>query len=300
MDFLSCLGDLKCVHTPGTKRERSRRGPKRAAFETVGRIPDMVVADLHVHTTNSDGQLEIGELPAAAARAGVEAVAVTDHDRLHPDLAEPVVELDGLTIVHGIELRVEPEGTERVDLLGYGVRRTDALEELVAWVQEARVERGREIVARVEDRLGIDLGVTVEEGFGRPHVARAVADHPDTDLNYEGTFDELIGDDGPCYVRRKIPSFEEGVRVLRDAGALVGLAHPFRYDDVESTLELTAALDAVERFYPYDRDVDSALVERAAGVHDLLATGGSDAHDDVLGLAGLDRSDFRRFETALG
>ena len=260
----------------------------------------MVVADLHVHTTNSDGQLEIGALPEAAARAGVEVVAVTDHDRLHPALDDPISEIDGLTVVHGIELRVEPEGgAERIDLLGYGVERTDAVEELVEWVQEARVRRGREIVARVEDRLGVDLGVTVEEGFGRPHVARAVADHPDTDLDYEGAFDELIGNDGPCFVRREIPSFEEGVRVLRETGALVGLAHPFRYDDPEAALELAADLDAVERFYPYGREVDPEPVERAIHEYDLLATGGSDAHDDVLGLSGLDRADFRRFENAL-
>ena len=260
----------------------------------------MVVADLHVHTTNSDGQLEIEALPEAAARAGVEAVAVTDHDRLHPALEDPIVEIGGLTVIHGIELRVEPEGgAERVDLLGYGVRRTDAIEELVEWVQEARIQRGREIVARVEDRLGIELGVTVEEGFGRPHVARAVADHPDTDLDYEGVFDELIGNDGPCFVRREIPSFEEGVRVLRETGALVGLAHPFRYDDPETALELSADLDAAERFYPYDRTADPAPVERAIREHDLLATGGSDAHDDILGLSGLDRPGFRRFENAL-
>jgi predicted metal-dependent phosphoesterase TrpH len=66
-----------------------------------------VIADLHVHTTNSDGGLELSELPSAARRAGLEAVAVTDHDRIHPDLDGPVTAMGGVTVVHGIELRVD-------------------------------------------------------------------------------------------------------------------------------------------------------------------------------------------------
>ena len=86
----------------------------------------MVYADLHVHTDNSDGTLALAEVPAAAHDAGVEVVAITDHDRLHPDLDAPVTERDGVELVNGIELRVEA-GDQRLDLLGYGVTATDAL-----------------------------------------------------------------------------------------------------------------------------------------------------------------------------
>ena len=65
----------------------------------------MVVADLHVHTTNSDGSLTLSTLADAAGAARIDAVAVTDHDRLHPDLRTPVATLKGLTVVHGIELQ---------------------------------------------------------------------------------------------------------------------------------------------------------------------------------------------------
>lgn len=253
----------------------------------------MPYADLHVHTTRSDGCLRLDGVPEAARRAGVSVVGITDHDVL-PPFDEPTVDGDGITLVGGIELRVEPAGGERVDLLGYGVRHTDALAEEVTRIQRNRLERGREIVDRVEDVLGIDLDVDVDEGFGRPHVARAIADHPDTDLGYADAFDELIGDDGPCYVSREVPSFERGRRLLADACALVSLAHPLRYRDPTAALELAADLDAVEREYPYDRPADSDAVERAIEAHDLLATGGSDAHDDCLGVAGLDRSDYRR------
>jgi predicted metal-dependent phosphoesterase TrpH len=260
----------------------------------------MVVADLHVHTTTSDGTLTLETLPAAAAAAGVDVVAVTDHDRIHPGLDAPVVDREGLTVVHGIELRVEPPGGERVDLLGYGVSPTDALEATVEDIQQNRIERGRAVVENVEDHLGVDLEVTVERGFGRPNVARAVDAHPDVGLDYQGAFDELIGSDGPCYVRRAVPSFERGREVLAAACDVVGLAHPFRYDDVAAALELTAELDAVERYYPYGFEADSSRVDAVIDDHDLLATGGSDAHETELGLAGLDAERYRPFRDALG
>ena len=257
----------------------------------------MVVADLHVHTTNSDGTLTLETLPGAAREAGIDAVAVTDHDRLHPDLQTPVAVLDGLTVVHGIELRVDsPAG--QVDLLGYGARRTDDLAAELDRLQQNRIERAREIVDRVEDRLDVSLDVDFEPGIGRPHIARAIGDS-DADYDYGDAFAELIGDDGPCYVARDVPDFETGRDLLAGACGLVGLAHPLRYPDPEAALELTAELDAVERWYPYGREVDARPVERAIDAHDLVPTGGSDAHDETLGVAGLDVAAYQRFRSAV-
>ncbi|MFW6435872.1 MAG: PHP domain-containing protein, partial [Halovenus sp.] len=237
----------------------------------------MVVADLHVHTTVSDGRLELADVPAAARRAGVEVVAITDHDRIQPELDAPVLTRDGVTLLHGIELRVDA-GQQKVDLLGYGVEPTPALERECERIQRNRVERARAIVDCVEDRLGVDLAIDLHPGVGRPHIARAI-DDSDADLDYQTVFDTLIGDDGPCYVAREIPDFETGRELLGDACSVVGLAHPLRYGDPEHALGLTAELDAVERYYPYGRDVDPTPVEAAIEEHDLLATGGSDAHD---------------------
>lgn len=260
----------------------------------------MPYADLHVHTTRSDGSLDLEGVPDAARRAGVDVVAVTDHDRLQP-FDGPVVERDGVTIVNGIELRVETPHGERVDLLGYGVEPTPELEGMVERIQRNRVERGRAIVDCVETRLGVDLDVTVDEGFGRPHVARAVDAHPGVDLDYEAAFDGLIGGGDPCFVAREVPSFERGLAALTGAGGLVSLAHPLRYRDPEAALALTADddLEAVELHYPYGRDVDRGVVERAIERHDLLATGGTDAHEHELGVAGLSRSEFDRLGLAV-
>jgi len=259
----------------------------------------MVVADLHVHTTNSDGSMTLADVPPAADRAGVRAVCLTDHDRLHPDLSTPVAHVDGLTVLHGIELRVDA-GPFRVDLLGYGVRRTEALAAEVERLQANRVERGRAIVECVEDRLGVDLDVDRSAGVGRPHIARAI-ERSDAPYDYDDAFASLIGDDGPCYVARDVPSLEEGLDLLSAACGLVGLAHPLRYPDPAAALDRCSdhRMGAVERWYPYDGTADPVPVEQAIERYGLVPTGGSDAHDDVLGRAGLDRSAYRRFRSEL-
>ncbi|WP_410766043.1 PHP domain-containing protein [Haloferax sp. DFSO60] len=249
-------------------------------------------ADLHLHTTASDGQLTIEQLPAAAHAGGVEVVAVTDHDRYHPELDAPVVERDGLTIIHGIELRVDA-GDRQVDLLGYGVEQTPALTREITRLQEDRVERAREIVERVEDETEVIIDIDIQDGVGRPHIARAI-DVSDAPYDYQGAFDELIGGGSPCYVPRELPSFDDGVAALKSACDVVSLAHPFRYRDPAGAIELCADLDAIERYYPYGFPVETDLLDSAIEKYDLLATGGSDCHDTRLGRAGPPRDEFSR------
>ncbi|WP_251328843.1 PHP domain-containing protein [Haloplanus pelagicus] len=256
-----------------------------------------VVADLHVHTPVSDGRLSLSALPGAARRAGVEVVAVTDHDRLHPGLDAPVIVRDGVTMIRGIELQVET-ATGRIDLLGYGAAETVALRAELDRLQRDRMCRARRMSERIEDRLGVELDVSFEPGVGRPHVARAVAES-DAACDYAGAFDRLIGDDGPCYVPREVPSVERGIDLLSDACPVVSLAHPFRYADPDAALELAPELDAVERYYPYDAPVDTDRLDAVIEAHDLLATGGSDAHDRRLGVAGLDAAAYARFASYL-
>jgi predicted metal-dependent phosphoesterase TrpH len=141
--------------------------------------------------------------------------------------------------------------------------------------------------------LNVALDVSFEAGVGRPHVARAVA-ASDADCDYAGAFERFIGDDGPCYVARDVPSVEHGAALLSEAAAVVSLAHPFRYAKTERALDLVSTLGAVERYYPYDRPVDGARLDRLIATEDPLVTGGSDAHDRRLGVTGLDREQWRR------
>ncbi len=256
----------------------------------------MVVADLHIHTQNSDGTLTLETLDTAAHAAGVTAVAITDHDCFHPALTAPLTTHNDITIIHGMELRVDsPAG--RIDLLGYGVRRTDALQNLVDTIQANRIERGRQIISCVEDRLDVTLPVEPRKGIGRPHIARAI--EATSEYTYQGAFDEVIGEECPCYVARDIPVFTDAVTVLNSACSLISLAHPLRYDDPQAALSLCADLDAVERYYPYETPVEPARIDAAMKRNDLLATGGSDAHTETIGGTGLGHDAYNRFRDAL-
>jgi predicted metal-dependent phosphoesterase TrpH len=267
----------------------------------------MVAADLHVHTDNSDGTFRLSEVPPAARAAGLDAVAITDHDRVHPDLDAPVVERDGVTVVHGIELRVEADD-QRVDVLGYGVTPSEALADEIDRLQRDRVERGREIIDRVEERLGHAIPAEPEPGLGRPDIARAVIESDDDYDSIPDVFGGLIGEGDPCYVARDIPSFERGRDLLSDACALVSLAHPLRYPEPEAALELAPRLDAVEVSYPYgarghtgaNGELAVEDVRTVAERNDLTVTGGSDAHDRSLGETGLSTDEYERVRDALG
>jgi hypothetical protein len=256
-----------------------------------------VVADLHAHTTNSDGGMTLAEVPTAARAADVDVVAITDHDRTHPELDAPWERRDGVLLVHGIELRVEAP-IERVDLLGYAVEPTPALEREIERLQTDRAKRGARMIERVEAHLGVNLDIESRRGIGRPNIARAVAEA--TEMTVEDVFAELIGNDGPCYIAREVPDFETGRELLADACALVGLAHPLRYDDPRGALKLCTDLDAVERWYPYGHDIDVGPVEAAIDEYNLLETGGSDAHDHTLGRAGLNAAAYGRVRDAAG
>ncbi|MFC6731331.1 PHP domain-containing protein [Haladaptatus sp. DYSN1] len=258
----------------------------------------MSVADLHAHTTASDGTMTLADVPQVAARADLDAVAITDHDTIHPGLPAPVTTHDGLTLIRGIELRVDTGGFD-IDLLGYGVRETDALATTLDRIQQNRLERAREMVAAVESTLSVSLDIEYKPGIGRPHIARAI-EASDAPYAYQDAFDELIGDDGPCFVRRAaIPSFEEGARLLSEACPVVSLAHPYRYPHPEKAIELAAELDAIEAYYPYARPVDDASLWEAVSAYDLLVTGGSDAHIDVLGEVTLSGAEYERFSQRL-
>lgn len=259
----------------------------------------MVAADLHVHTTNSDGTLGLSGVLERARAADLSAIAVTDHDRLHPELEAPIEDRQGLAVVHGVELRVDT-GDQRLDLLGYGAVRTESLVTELDRLQADRVERGRAIVANVESLLGIDLDIEPGPGFGRPDVARAVAAHPEAEYTVTEVFEDLIGDNGPAYVARDVPSFEPARGLLRDACNLVGLAHPLRYDNPSAALERAGTLDAIELHYPYEDDPDLDPVRDAADRHDLYVTGGSDAHDGAaVGTVGLSLDEWARIRERL-
>lgn len=261
-----------------------------------------IVADLHVHTTESDGTTEPSRIPDLARENNLDVIAITDHDMYH-DFGQPVVNRGDVNIISGMELRVKAESIgERVDLLGYGVTSSEELDRIVESVRSNRKKRAEEIVSRIEEKTGAELDINPNVSTGRPHIAKAVDRNDEIPYDYQGTFDNLIGKDHYCYVSRDIPSFNEGVEVLKKSSLCVSLAHPYRYKNVEKAVEMTENLDAIECNYLYSDSIESGNLPREkASQFEIGVTGGSDAHEPTsIGSCGLNREEIDNFFSRFG
>lgn len=239
--------------------------------------------DLHMHSTASDGALSPADVVAAASRAALAAIALTDHDTVD-GIAEARAAGERLRVrvVAGVELSASDEGSE-VHLLGLHVRRLDALERELAVFREARRGRAKQIVERL-NALGVPVtleAVLAEAGagvVGRPHVARAlVAGGWARDAR--DAFDRWLGNGRPAYVEKHRLPLADAIRLVHDAGGLAVLAHPGP-DATRARLEAlrTLGLDGVEVRHPGHSAEDIARIGTLADHLGLLPSGGSDWH----------------------
>jgi hypothetical protein len=241
--------------------------------------------DLHTHSTASDGTLGPTELVGAAVRAGLDAVALTDHDSME-GLAEAgaAARSSGITLVPGVELSVGPDEQRDVHILGYFVDPTDtSLQDRLGRMRVARLERATRMVASLRDAgYGISLDEVLEladcGAVGRSHVARMLVKRGHAD-SVDEAFDRFLARGRPFYHPKPAADPTEAVRVLLAAGALPVLAHPgvSRVDDLIPAL-VDAGLAGLEAFHA-DHSPDERLrYERLAHSYGLLVTGGSDHH----------------------
>lgn len=253
--------------------------------------------DLHTHSTASDGVLSPEALVEEAARAGVGALALTDHDTVAgvPAAQRRGSEL-GVEVIGGVEISVvEEEGRRQLHVLGLGVDPAapglDArLDELAA----ARRERGAEIVRRLR-ALGVELAlerVLARAGgdnatIGRPHVARALVDAGRC-RTIDEAFDRWLGRGRPAFVPSAELSAFEAIALIHRAGGVASLAHPLRSVGVDAPGGLAAfvsrlvrqGLDALELWHPGHGPSERKRIRGQLNRFDLLATGGSDFHGD--------------------
>jgi predicted metal-dependent phosphoesterase TrpH len=190
-----------------------------------------MAVDLHIHSTASDGTLAPEQIVEEAARLGLAATAIADHDELSGVQAgqQRADEL-GLPFVPAVEINADYPNTE-VHILGYWIDPADGtLQQDLARIREARLGRARQIVERLHD-LGVGLeleDVLAAAGHGsvgRPHVAQALvrAGHCRTP---QQAFARYIGRGRPGYVPRVKPSVEEAIGIIRRAGGCPVLGHP--------------------------------------------------------------------------
>jgi len=276
---------------------------------------DLPPFDLQSHSRHSDGSLPPREVVRAAAAAGVELLALSDHDTAAGIAeAEEAAREAGIRLVPAVEISSVDEVGQDLHILGYLIDPTDARlrRRLESWRRD-RVRRGQAMVGALHelgfevDRDALDRRVRAGKPIGRPHVATAVTAHPANAarLAAEGLEDAssflaaYLIEGRPAFCPRRHPRVAEAVAAIHDTGGVAVWAHPFW--DVEDPELVRATIsrfseigvDGVECFYPTHSREQATLLYEICSELDLLTTGSSDFHGPEHRLF----SRFRAFQT---
>src|SRR4030042_2304519 len=243
-------------------------------------------ADLHLHTTASDGRYSPEELVGKAAGLGLEVIAITDHDSVNgvaPAL-KAAQSFPSLKVIPGVEIGTDVPAVE-VHVLGYFINYVDAgLVDKLVELRDSRKIRARKMIAKLAN-----LGVSVEwervqeiagsGSVGRPHVAQAIMEKGYVQSLKEA-FIKYIGRDGPAYAERDKMTPQEVVELLVKVGGLAVLAHPADNDDLEDLIPRLqrVGLAGIEVYYNAYGKSNVQHLASLARKHRLIATGGSDFH----------------------
>ena len=241
-------------------------------------------ADLHLHTSASDGTYEPEELVRLACELRFDAIAVTDHDSVAS--VEAAVDAGrrlGVQVIAGVELSTRFDDVE-AHLVGLFIDPTNA--GLTALIDRA-VEERRTRLVRITERLaeeGIDVSADdiLDEAaggsVGRVHLAEALVRSGHTSSISE-SFVRFLAEGRPAYVPKWSPSPETCCRTIREAGGVAVFAHPGDFiDELRVKHFVTAGCRALEAYYPtYGRTLTETYVKLADRL-DVGVSGGSDCH----------------------
>jgi 3',5'-nucleoside bisphosphate phosphatase len=253
-----------------------------------------VRADLHSHSTASDGTCPPAEVMRRAREAGLDVIALTDHDTVagHDEARRALP--PGLTLLPGMELSCRLDG-HSVHVLGYLF--DPAHEELAAErarIVADRVHRARAMVGRLAE-LGAPVTweqVSALAGggvVGRPHIARALAEAGVISSPEQAFGPDWIGAGGRAHVARYAPDPARGVALIRDAGGVAVLAHPrvaargWTVPDEVIARLAAAGLSGIEVAHPDQGRSQAADLQALADRLGLVASGGSDDHGALTG-----------------
>lgn len=248
-------------------------------------------ADLHTHSTVSDGTDTPSELVAQAARARLDVIGLADHDTF-AGLAEAYAAAQhwGVELLAGMEFSTQRNGSS-IHLVAYGCDPDNAA--LAVELDKVRASRSNRLATMVQLLTEAGLPITVADvraqaggspSLGRPHIADALVARGYV-ANRDEAFATWLGDDCPCYVPRYEPDLIDAIGLVRAAGGVAVMAHPWARGrrSVLTEAFLTElvhdhGLDGIEVFHPeHDEHVRAELGTLAAKL-ELLPFGASDYH----------------------
>jgi predicted metal-dependent phosphoesterase TrpH len=249
--------------------------------------------DLQSHSTASDGALPPRAVVAAAADAGVELLALTDHDTVDGvDEALQASVARGLRLVPAVELSALDRDGDDLHILGYKIdHKAPALNEALETFRADRAARAVRMAEALR-ACGLALDLPQRASIGRPHLAQAAFDHPANRMRLEAEqivnasqlLEAYLVPGAPAFRTRTTPTIAEAIAVVHDAGGVAVWAHPFwDMSHPETVLDaidrfVKLGLDGVEAFYPTHDAVRASLIVERCAEGGLLATGSADFH----------------------
>lgn len=251
----------------------------------------MIKADLHMHSTASDGVYAPDALMQRAAALGFTYVALTDHDSMAGIAqAREAAQKLGMTLIAGVELSCGAQ--KEIHVLGYGFDPEN--EALQAFCAQRVAQRERRTAAMVQklQELGkpIDMARVKELArgvMGRPHIARALVEAGHV-LSVSEAFDRYLKPGKPAYVPKEDVKVSEAVRLIDQAGGIAVLAHPMELKMGDAMLESligewkSQGLAGVEVYHPSAQNNHASFLCHLAQREGMLMTGGSDFHGEAV------------------
>lgn len=252
----------------------------------------MVEYDLHIHSTASDGLLNLEEIFKIAYMKRLKGISITDHDTVSSLSQGKRLGFEfGIDFIPGIELSTVYKNKE-VHILGYYIDYTDEnFNAFLNTLQRSRYDRASKMVKKISD-LGYEISFdevlkTAGENYnsiGRPHIAQVLI-NKGYFKDIPEVFDKLIGSGKPAYVQKYKVSTFEGIKKILDAGGIPVLAHPMLIEDldkygIEKMIKKLKehGLLGIEVFHTKQSIEDSYWLCSIAERYDLTITGGSDCH----------------------
>jgi len=248
----------------------------------------MLKADLHIHTTASDGLMSPKEVVRWASVKRLTAIGITDHDTVNGiDSAKEASSEYGVEIVPGIELSTIYEA-EEIHILGYYIDFKAAwFLDTLSEIQNSRYKRAESIVSKLN---GIGINITLEQvksiaddgAVGRPHIARAMINKGYIS-NIKEAFNNYIGKGCPAYVERYKLKSSEAINIIKRLGGISVLAHPGLIREKSNIRNIiNLGIDGIEVYHSKHDDETVRYALAIASSRKLLITGGSDCHGNKI------------------
>jgi len=250
-------------------------------------------ADLHTHTTASDGLLTPSELVKKAAEAGLCAIGIADHDSIGGiDEACRASKQYGIEVVPAVELNTRA-GNHEIHILGYYIKTDLAwFTDFLSNMRNSRMLRARKMVDKLRRIYNMDISYEeveneAKEGIiARPHIARVLVKKKIA-RDMAEAYTKYIGSNCPAYVPRYDLTPEEGIKLIYRAGGVPVLAHPALLPDINLVYYVKKlGIRGLEAYHSKHTPEQCRMIEQLARKWDLIVTGGSDYHgnDEVGGI----------------